>query len=133
MNAGIGPDRTVPEHREWANQLYALYARGREARLTAAIVGEASLSAGDRQAIGLADRFEIELVGQGDTRRTIGETIDIGWSLLESFPRDELTRISDAAWQRRVARGEPREEGGPGSSPTEPHGQGEADRREVDA
>lgn len=99
MNAGIGEGRTTPEHREWANQLYALYARGREARLTAAIVGEASLSAADRQAIELADRFELELVGQGDVRRGIAETIEVGWSLMESLPRETLTRISDATWE----------------------------------
>jgi V/A-type H+-transporting ATPase subunit B len=104
MNAGIGADRTVPEHREWANQLYALYARGREARLTAAIVGEASLGPVDRQAIDFADRFEVELVGQGDVRRAMHETIDIGWSLVESFPREELTRISDETWAMREAR-----------------------------
>jgi V/A-type H+-transporting ATPase subunit B len=108
MNAGIGEDRTVAEHREWANQLYALYARGREARLTAAIVGEASLSAGDRTAIGFADRFELELVGQGDVRRTVGETVDIGWSLMESFSRDDLTRLSERAWEARDARREAR-------------------------
>jgi V/A-type H+-transporting ATPase subunit B len=101
MNAGIGPSRTVPEHREWANQLYALYARGREARVTAAIVGEASLGVADRQAMRFADRFELEFVGQGDARRTIGETIDIGWSLMESFPREDLTRLSDATWDAR--------------------------------
>ncbi len=105
MNAGIGVGRTVPEHREWANQLYALYARGREARLTAAIVGEASLSAGDRRAIGFADRFEAELVGQGDRRRTIRETLDVGWALVETFPREELTRISDDTWTAREAAG----------------------------
>jgi V/A-type H+-transporting ATPase subunit B len=103
MNAGIGPERTVPEHREWANQLYALYARGREARLTAAIVGEASLGVGDRQAIEFADRFENEFVGQGDTRRTIRETIEIGFALMESFPREELTRITEATWEAREA------------------------------
>ncbi len=103
MNAGIGPERTVPEHREWANQLYALYARGREARLTAAIVGEGSLGAGDREAIGFADRFERELVGQGEVRRTIGETMDIGWALIETFPHEELTRISEATWATRRA------------------------------
>jgi len=102
MNAGIGKGRTVPEHREWGNQLYALYARGREARLTAAIVGEASLSAGDRRAISFADRFEAELVGQGDRRRTIRETLDVGWRLMESFPREELTRISEATWAARA-------------------------------
>jgi V/A-type H+-transporting ATPase subunit B len=103
MNAGIGTSRTVPEHREWANQLYALYARGRDARTTAAIVGEASLGAMDRLAISFADRFESRFVGQGEERRTIQETIDIGWSLIESFPRDELTRISEGTWSARRA------------------------------
>jgi V/A-type H+-transporting ATPase subunit B len=101
MNAGIGPGRTMPEHHEWANQLYALYARGRDARTTAAIVGEASLSAMDRLAIGFADRFELDFVGQGDTRRTIRDTVDVGWRLIESFPREELTRISEATWRAR--------------------------------
>jgi V/A-type H+-transporting ATPase subunit B len=104
MNAGIGAERTVPEHREWANQLYALYARGREARLTAAIVGEASLGAGDREAITFADRFELEFVGQGEARRAIAETIEIGFGLMEAFPREELTRITAPTWEERDAR-----------------------------
>jgi V/A-type H+-transporting ATPase subunit B len=107
MNAGIGEARTVPEHREWANQLYALYARGREARLTAAVVGEASLGALDRQAIDFADRFELEFVGQGHNRRRIAETMEIGWSLMEAFPRDELTRLSAATLDARPAAVEP--------------------------
>jgi V/A-type H+-transporting ATPase subunit B len=104
MNAGIGPDRTVPEHREWANQLYALYARGREARLTAAIVGESSLGASDRASMEFAQRFEDDFVGQGATRRTIQETIEIGFGLMEAFPRDELTRIGEETWRARDAR-----------------------------
>jgi vacuolar-type H+-ATPase subunit B/Vma2 len=28
--------------------------------------------------------------------------MQIGWSLLETLPRDELTRISDATWQSRA-------------------------------
>jgi V/A-type H+-transporting ATPase subunit B len=103
MNAGIGPSRTVPEHREWANQLYALYARGREARTTAAVVGEASLGAGDRLAISFADQFEARFVDQGDERRTLQATIAIGWELIESFPHHELTRISEATWAARRA------------------------------
>jgi V/A-type H+-transporting ATPase subunit B len=110
MNAGIGASRTVPEHREWANQLYALYARGRDARTTAAIVGEGSLGAMDRLAISFADRFEERFVGQGDARRTIQATIDIGWSLIESFPPDELTRISEATRAARRASAPPIQE-----------------------
>ncbi len=46
MNAGIGAGRTVPEHRRWVDQLYAVYAKGREARLMVAIVGGVRADAG---------------------------------------------------------------------------------------
>lgn len=104
MNAGIGKDRTVPEHREWANQLYASYSRGREARLMAAVVGEGGLSEGDRRALGFAERFEHEFIGQ-EVRRSLGETIAAGWSLLESLPRDDLLRIGSATWAAHDAGG----------------------------
>jgi V/A-type H+-transporting ATPase subunit B len=103
MQAGIGVGKTVPEHREWANQLYAVYSRGREARLMAAIVGESGLAPADRRALAFAERFETEFVGQGDARRTIQETIDLGWQLLEVLPREDLLRLSDAAWAARAA------------------------------
>ena len=104
MNAGIGVGRTVPEHREWADQLYAVYTRGREARQMAAIVGEAGLAPSDRRAIAFAERFEQELVRQGSVRRPLAETIEIGWRLLETLPREDLLRLSDAAWASRQAR-----------------------------
>ncbi|HEU5041260.1 MAG TPA: V-type ATP synthase subunit B [Gemmatimonadales bacterium] len=97
MNAGIGPGRTVPEHREWANQLYASYTQGREARLMAAVVGEAGLSEADRRAVAFAERFEREFVHQ-EGRRTLAETVATGWRLLEALPRDDLLRIGDATW-----------------------------------
>lgn len=101
MNAGIGESHTVPEHREWADQLYAIYARGREAKLMAAIVGSEGLSPGDRRALEFVDTFEKELIHQSRTRRALLDTMQIGWSLLEALPRDELTRISDEAWEAR--------------------------------
>jgi V/A-type H+-transporting ATPase subunit B len=103
MNAGIGVERTVPDHRRWADQLYSTYARGREARLTAAIVGESGLLEADRRALTFADRFEAELVGQGAERRTVRETVETGWRLLETLPREDLSRIDDATWERRLA------------------------------
>jgi V/A-type H+-transporting ATPase subunit B len=105
MNAGIGANRTVREHRRWADQLYALYARGRDARLMASIVGEAGLGDADRRARDFATRFEAELVAQGSTRRTLADTIEIGWRLLEAMPRDELERIDDETWARRTVKG----------------------------
>jgi V/A-type H+-transporting ATPase subunit B len=105
MNAGIGKERTVPEHREWADQLYAVYTRGREARLMAAIVGEAGLGEADRRALKFADQFEDEFVRQSGKRRTLAATIAEGWRLLDTLPREDLTRISDATWARRAAQG----------------------------
>jgi V/A-type H+-transporting ATPase subunit B len=101
MNAGIGKGRTVPEHREWADQLYAVYTRGREARLMAAIVGEGGLADSDRRGLEFARRFEEEFVAQRARRRTLGETLDEGWRLLETLPREDLTRLSDATWTAR--------------------------------
>jgi V/A-type H+-transporting ATPase subunit B len=99
MNAGIGEGHTVPEHREWADQLYAVYARGREAKLMAAIVGSEGLAPGDRRALDFVDAFEGQLIHQSRTRRSLLDTMRIGWSLLETLPRDDLTRISDTTWQ----------------------------------
>ncbi|HUJ61905.1 MAG TPA: V-type ATP synthase subunit B [Kofleriaceae bacterium] len=98
MNAGTGAGKTVREHRRWADQLYALYARGRDARLMAAIVGDAGLGDADRRARDFATRLERELVGQGSARRSLAETIAIGWRLLEGLPRDDLERIDDGTW-----------------------------------
>lgn len=103
MNAGIGKGRTAPEHREWADQLYATYAQGREARLMAAIVGEAGLGDADRRALEFATAFEDRVIGQGATRRTLADTIAAGWALLDLLPRDDLVRIKDATWAARQA------------------------------
>lgn len=99
MNAGI--KHSGPAHRQWADQLYALYARGREARMMGAIVGDAGLADADRRARDFAARFERELIAQGTARRSITETLAIGWKLLETVPRGDLERIDDATWARR--------------------------------
>jgi V/A-type H+-transporting ATPase subunit B len=94
MNAGIGAAHTVAEHRRWADQLYAIYARGREARLMVAIVGEAGLAPADRRALAFAEDFERVFVGQGATRRSLAETIEAGWRLLDRLPSDDLLKLS---------------------------------------
>ena len=104
MHAGIGAGKTRAEHRDWSNQLYASYTRGREARLMAAIVGEAGLAPVDRRALAFSERFEAGFVGQGSQRRDIESTIELGWQLLETLPREDLMRLSDAAWSARQGR-----------------------------
>jgi V/A-type H+-transporting ATPase subunit B len=95
MNAGIGVGRTRPEHRALADQLYATYARGRELRRLVTVIGEAALSSAEHQVLEFADRFESQLVGQAAVRRTLDESFEIAWRLLEGLPREELGRLSD--------------------------------------
>lgn len=93
MNAGIGPGKTREDHRSVADQLYALYAQGRDLRRLVAIVGEAALSAEDRLYLDFADRFEREFLHQGRSPRAIGETMDKAWELLSMVPEAALKRV----------------------------------------
>ena len=93
MNAGIGSGKTRPDHRAVADQLYALYAEGRDLRRLVAIIGEAALSAEDRRVLDFAKRFEKEFVGQASANREIAETLNIAWDLMASMPAELLKRI----------------------------------------
>jgi V/A-type H+-transporting ATPase subunit B len=104
MNAGIGAGHTVPEHRKWADQLYTLYARGREARMMVAIVGESGLAAADRRALVFADAFERTFIGQGAVRRTLADTIEAGWRLMDALPHEDLLTLNPAWLTAREAR-----------------------------
>ncbi len=94
MNSGIGEGSTRKDHRELANQLYACYAAGRDLRRLVAIVGEDALSEADRNYLIFADRFDHELLNQGDACRSIDSSLDLGWDLLKQIPSSELTRLS---------------------------------------
>lgn len=94
MNAGIGEGRSRADHRPLADQLYASYARGREVRQLMSIVGEHGLPEADRRSLAFADAFEQRFLGQGPARRTLAETLDLGWELLDPFPDSELRRLS---------------------------------------
>ncbi|MGN0494520.1 MAG: V-type ATP synthase subunit B, partial [Acutalibacteraceae bacterium] len=93
---GIGEGRTRKDHAATMNQLFAAYARGKDAKELMVILGEAALTDIDKKYAEFADRFENEYVSQGySTNRTIEETLNIGWKLLSILPRSELKRIND--------------------------------------
>ena len=78
------------------NQLFAAYARGKDAKELMIILGEAALTDIDKLYAKFADEFEEKYVNQGyNTDRSIEETLDIGWDLLRILPRSELKRIKD--------------------------------------
>ncbi|MBN2543199.1 V-type ATP synthase subunit B [bacterium] len=92
---GVGADKTREDHDDIFNQLYAAYARGKQAQELAVILGETALTSIDKQYFNFAEKFEETYIGQGEyTNRTIDETLDLGWKLLSVFPTMELKRIS---------------------------------------
>jgi V/A-type H+/Na+-transporting ATPase subunit B len=103
MNAGIGSAHTVAGHRKWADQLYAIYARGREARLMAAIVGGTGLAPADRRALAFAEEFERTFLNQGGGRRSLAGTIDAGWRLLDRLPPEDLLELGAGVLAARAA------------------------------
>jgi len=93
MNSGIGENKTRADHRAVADQLYALYAQGRDLRRLVAIIGEAALSADDRRVLEFAERFEKEFIGQGMIPRSIEDTLRAAWKLLAALPEGLLKRV----------------------------------------
>ena len=94
---GIGTGKTREDHADTMNQLFSAYARGKEAKELAAILGEAALSDTDKLYAKFAEAFEREYVSQGfHVNRSIEETLDLGWKLLRILPRSELKRIKEA-------------------------------------
>jgi V/A-type H+-transporting ATPase subunit B len=91
---GIGADKTREDHSDVLNQLFACYAKGKEARELSLILGEAALSDLDKLYLKFADNFEDKFVRQSESAdRSIIQTLGLGWELLRLVPRQELKRI----------------------------------------
>jgi len=93
---GIGKNKTRQDHADLLNQLYACYAKGKEAKELAVILGEAALSDLDRLYLKFSEGFEEDFVTQKEREeREIQKTLDIGWDLLRMIPEGELKRVRE--------------------------------------
>lgn len=93
---GIGDGKTREDHADVMNQLYSAYARGKNAKELAVVLGESALSEADLLYVKFADAFDAKFVTQGENEnRTIEESLRIGWELLAMLPRVELKRVRD--------------------------------------
>ena len=96
MEDSIGTDTTGEDHPHLVSQLYAAYAGAESARSLATVIGEEDLSAVDRAYLKFGDAFERTFIRQGQLeRRSMEETLALGWQALSLLPRDELTRLGD--------------------------------------
>lgn len=93
---GIGEEKTRDDHSNVMNQLFASYARGKESKELATILGEAALTEEDKKYVKFSDKFEEIFVQQGeDENRDIEKSLGIGWEALAMLPVNELKRIKD--------------------------------------
>ncbi len=94
MKDGIGEGFTRKDHQDVANQLFASYAKVIDARSLASVIGEEELSDLDKKYIEFGLKLEDVFVGQGfNAKRSIMETINIGWALLSTLPLSALDRL----------------------------------------
>jgi len=102
---GIGEGKTREDHGDVTSQLFAAYARGKEAKELAIILGEAALSETDKIFSQFADEYERKFVAQGEyEERTLETTLDIGWELLKMLPREELKRVKEEEIEKYMER-----------------------------
>lgn len=98
MKDGIGEGYTRKDHSALTNQLFACYAKVQEARSLASVIGEDELSDIDRNYMEFGRIFEKIFLGQGfDSKRSINETLQLGWALLTLLPKEALDRLDDAS------------------------------------
>jgi len=95
MKNAIGKKHTRKDHPEVSNQMYANYAIGRDVQAMKAVVGEEALTNEDFLYLDFLDKFEHKFLSQGYYEaRDIFASLDIGWTLLRTFPRTMLGRIT---------------------------------------
>lgn len=93
---GIGAGKTREDHANVMNQLYSAYARGKNAKELAVVLGESALSETDILFVKFADAFEGRFIRQGENEnRGIEESLTLSWELLSMLPRGELKRVRD--------------------------------------
>ena len=96
MKDGIGEGMTREDHKDLSSQLFAAYARVKQIRNLASIIGEEELSISDKQYLKFGDKYEQFFLTQGEyENRSIEQTLDIGWKVLTELPREDLLRVKE--------------------------------------
>ncbi len=96
MKDGIGVGMTRADHAHVASQLFAAYARVKDVRSLAAVIGEEELTPLDKVYLEFGNRFEREFLSQGEYEdRSFEQTLDIGWKIISHLPKEELHRLSE--------------------------------------
>ncbi|MGC8764532.1 MAG: V-type ATP synthase subunit B [Brevinematia bacterium] len=96
MKDSIGRGFTREDHPHLFMQLYASYARVKEVRSIASIVGEEELGAVDRAYLKFGNEFERNFIGQGFKEdRSMERSLELGWKIISILPKTELTGLKE--------------------------------------
>ncbi|MFA5338291.1 MAG: V-type ATP synthase subunit B [Candidatus Omnitrophota bacterium] len=96
MKDNIGEGLTREDHPALASQLFACYAKVKDIRALASIIGEEELSPLDNLYLKFGDDFEKKFLTQGYyENRSLEQGLDLGWQMLSVLPADELVRIRE--------------------------------------
>ena len=96
MKDNIGEGLTREDHSALASQLFACYAKVKDIRALASIIGEEELSPLDNLYLQFGDEFEKKFLTQGYyENRSLEQGLDLGWHVLSVLPADELVRIRE--------------------------------------
>jgi V/A-type H+-transporting ATPase subunit B len=96
MKDGIGTGMTREDHAHIASQLFAAYSKVKDVRALASVIGEEELTPLDNLYLKFGETFEKEFLSQReDENRSIEDTLDLGWKVISSLPKEELHRITE--------------------------------------
>ena len=96
MKDGIGEGFTRADHSALSNQLFASYAKVMDARSLASVIGEEELSPTDKKYLEFGRLFESKFITQDfHENRSMEQSLNLGWELLSTLPREELDRVHD--------------------------------------
>ena len=107
MKSAIGEGLTRDDHGAVSNQLYASYAKGKDAIAMKAVVGEEALDHEDLLYIQFVEKFEGKFISQGPYQnRSIFESLDLAWELLRTFSPAMLNKIDPRTKEKYYPRGQ---------------------------
>jgi len=96
MKDGIGKGMTREDHKDVSSQLFASYAKVKQIRNLASIIGEEELSPNDKSHLKFGEKFEQQFLSQGEyENRSIDQTLNLGWKMLTAIPREDLLRVKE--------------------------------------
>lgn len=106
MKSAVGKGMTRVDHWPVSQQLYAMYATGKDVIAMKAVVGEEALSAEDLNYLRFTEKFERNFLSQGPyENHNIFDSLESAWELLRFFSPEQLKKIPaeirDEFWPKK--------------------------------